>query len=139
MLYSVSRSSGSRPALRTSLLICAVDIPVSVRSVDERGFAMVKQLHEAQPTSRLRTLEELKGIVRDQYLLLRLDEARAVAAIPKLLPRDPDERARTLRAIQRLALAPGKQSEEGKLRLAKIEKLFGTAAGESKERADARS
>jgi len=93
-------------------------------SVDERGFAMLKQLHEAQPTSRLRTLEELKGIVRDQYLLLRLDEARAVAAIPKLLPSDPEERSRTIRAIQRVALAPGEQSDEGKQRLAKIEKFF---------------
>jgi hypothetical protein len=108
-------------------------------SVDERGFAMVKQLHEAQPTSRLRTVEELKGIVRDQYLLLRLDQARAVAAIPKLLPGDLDERARTLRAIQRIALAPGEHSDEGKRRLAQIEKFFASEVpASSKKRADVR-
>lgn len=109
--------------------------------VDERGFAMVKQLHDAQPTSRLRTLDELKAIVRDQYLLLRLDEERAVAAIPKLLPTDTEERARTLRAIQRIALAPGELGSEGKRRLARIEKLFGTkaAAATRKEDSDVRS
>ncbi len=109
-------------------------------SVDERGFAMLKQIHDAQPGGRLRTLDELKAILRDQYLLLRLDEGRAVAAISKLLPRDPEERSRTLRAIQRVALAPGEQSDEGKRRLAKIERLFGPSpAAGSKEDADVRS
>jgi hypothetical protein len=110
-------------------------------SVDERGYAMVKQLHEAQPTSRLRTLEELKAIVRDQYLLLRLDEERAVAAIPKLLPRDRDECDRTLRAIQRIASSRGNPSDEGKKRMAKIEKLFGTKAAPAsrKEGTDVRA
>jgi len=110
-------------------------------SVDERGYAMIKQLHDAQPAGRQRTLAELKSIVRDQYLLLRLDEERAVSAIPKLLPRDAEERARTLRAVERIALAPGQQSPEGKRRLARIEKLFGTKAAPAtrKEETDARA
>ncbi|HET6942767.1 MAG TPA: DUF3141 domain-containing protein [Sphingomicrobium sp.] len=108
--------------------------------VDERGFAMLKQLHDAQPDGRLRTLQELKAILRDQYLLLRLDEGRAVAAISKLLPRDPEERSRILRGIRRVALAPGEPSEEGRRRLAKIERLFGPRPiTRSKENADVRS
>lgn len=103
-------------------------------SVDERGFAMLKQLHDAQPPGRPRTMKELKAVLRDQYLLLRLDEERAVAAIPKLLPRDGEERGRTLRAIQRVVSATGQQSDEGGRRLARIEKLFAVkSAGTTKK------
>ena len=52
----------------------------------------LKQLHDAQPPGRPRTMAELKEVLRDQSLLLRLDEKRAVAAIPKLLPRDAEDR-----------------------------------------------
>jgi len=105
-------------------------------SVDERGFAMLKQLHDAQPPGRPRTMKELKAVLRDQYLLLRLDEERAVAAIPKLLPRDGEERARTLRAVQRVASATGDSSEEGKRRLVRIEKLFAVKTAETTKKED---
>jgi hypothetical protein len=62
---------------------------------------------------------------------------RAVDALPKLLPRDNDERARTLRAVERLISAEGKLSEEGQRRQARIEKLFAVkAAPPAKENAD---
>ncbi|HEU0310129.1 MAG TPA: DUF3141 domain-containing protein [Sphingomicrobium sp.] len=110
-------------------------------SVDERGFAVLKELHDAQPPGRPRTMAQLKETLRDQYLLLRLDEKRAVAAIPKLLPRDADERARTLRAVQRVIAARGELNGEGRKRLAQIEKLFAVKAApaSNKEDADARA
>jgi hypothetical protein len=101
--------------------------------VDERGFAMIKQLHDAQPPGRPRTMDELKQILREQYLLLRLDQKRAVAEIPKLLPKDEDERARTLRAVLRVISATGEQSEEGKRRLEEIERLFGRTLKKKEE------
>jgi hypothetical protein len=55
-------------------------------SVDERGYAMLMAVREMQPVNRRLTLGELRTALRDQYLLLRLDEERAVAAIPRLLP-----------------------------------------------------
>ncbi len=105
-------------------------------SVDERGFAMVKQLHDAQPPGRPRTMEQLKEAVREQYLLLKIDEKRAVAAIPKLVPRDPDERAKTLRTIQRIISATGEPTDEAKRRLAEIEKLFGAKASKASKKED---
>jgi len=106
---------------------------------DERSFAVLKQLHDAQPPGRPRSMAQLKEALRDQSLLLRRNEERAVAAIPRLLPRDNDERARTLRAVQRLISAQGDLSDEGRRRLARIEKLFAVAAAptEKKEAADA--
>jgi len=106
-------------------------------SADERGFAVIKALHDAQPPGRPRTMAQLKEALREQYLLLKLDQKRAVAAISKLLPAGPDERAETLRAIQRVISAKGKISDRGQRRLAEIEKLFGAkaaSAGEKEER-----
>jgi hypothetical protein len=95
---------------------------------DERSFAVLKELHDAQPPGRPRSMAQLKEALREQSLLLRLDEERAVAALPQILPRDSDERARTLRAVQRLISAQGDLSDEGRRRLARIEKLFAVPA-----------
>lgn len=104
---------------------------------DERSFAAVKQLHEAQPPGRPRSLAQLKQALRDQVQLLRIDEKRAVASIPKLLPRDAGERARTLRAIQRVVSAEGDLSGEGRRRLARVEKLFEAKAKPARKKEDA--
>jgi pimeloyl-ACP methyl ester carboxylesterase len=93
-------------------------------SVDERVFAVLKSLHDDQPPGRPFSMAELKQALRDQSLLLRLDEKRAVKALPKLLPTRQEHRARTLRAVRRMAAASGKLSAEGKGRLHEIEKLF---------------
>jgi pimeloyl-ACP methyl ester carboxylesterase len=108
---------------------------------DERSFAVIKQLHDAQPPGRPRTMAELKAVLRDQATLLRLDEDRAIKSIPKLLPRDHDDRARALRAVRRVVSAKGELTSEGKGRLAKVEHLFGVkttaaATGTTKEESD---
>ena len=81
-------------------------------------------------------MEQLKDTVREQYLLLKLDEKRAVAAIAKLIPRDPDHRDRTLRAIQRVIAATGEPSGEAKLRLSEIEAMFGEKATKASKKED---
>jgi hypothetical protein len=101
---------------------------------DERNFMVLKDLHQAQP-GRPRSLAQLKTAMREQTMLIRLDEERAVAAIPKLLPRDPEERARTLRAVQRVVSAQGKLPSGSRVRQARIEKLF-QAKTRSKSRKD---
>ena len=105
-------------------------------SVDERGFAVLKALHDAQPPGRPRTMAQLKEVLREQYLLLKLDQKRAVAAIPKLLPSNMDDRAATWRAIQRVISAKGKPTDKGQRRLAEIEKLFGVKAATAKTKED---
>lgn len=96
---------------------------------DERGFAMVKQLCDARPVKDRPSLAELKQALRDQSLLMRLDQKRAVAAIPKLLPANEGERARLFRAVQRIVTAGGQLSDEGKRRLSQVQDLFALAGG----------
>jgi pimeloyl-ACP methyl ester carboxylesterase len=93
-------------------------------SVDERGYAMLKQLHDDQPPGKKRSMAQLKATLREQSLLLRIDEERAVAAIFKLLPRGASARALTLGAVERVVSAQGNASAEGRRRLARIRKLF---------------
>jgi len=97
---------------------------------------VIKQWHDAQPPGRPRSMEQLKEVVREQYLLLKIDEKRAVAAIPKLIPRDPDDREKTLRAIQRIISATGAPTGKAKRRLAEIESMFGAKAPKASKKED---
>jgi len=103
---------------------------------DERSYAVIKELHDTQPTGRPRSQAQLKKTLRDQALLLRLDQKRAVNAIPKLLPKDAAERSRTLRAIERVVAAQGELTPEGKQRLGRIEKMFIAKAAKAAKKED---
>lgn len=94
-------------------------------SVDERGYAMLMAVREMQPVNRRLTLGELRTTLRDQYLLLRLDEERAVAAVPRLLPDNEQARQVALDAVRQVVAAAGDLPDESARRLARIEKLFG--------------
>jgi pimeloyl-ACP methyl ester carboxylesterase len=92
---------------------------------DERGFTVVRQFHDAQPAGRQRSLDEIKALVREQYLLVRLDEKRALKTLGKLLPKSVEERQRILRGVRRVVTASGDLSPEALRRLERIESLFG--------------
>ena len=67
-----------------------------------------------------------RTMFREQYLLLRLDEERAVRAMPQLLP--DDERARERgagRPCTACSTRSGALPDEGRRRLERIETLFG--------------
>jgi pimeloyl-ACP methyl ester carboxylesterase len=97
-------------------------------SVDERGFRMLQAIRAGQPAGKRRTMSELKALLKEQYLLICLDEERTVGAIPKMLPKNMDERRAALDALHRVITAKGELSEEGRRRLARIEALFGVTA-----------
>ncbi len=82
-------------------------------SADERVFALLAKLRAARGAARPRA--ELKALVQDQFLLLRRDEARALAAIPYLLPASPADRHALLDALHAVVGAPG-QLESGSSR-----------------------
>jgi hypothetical protein len=94
------------------------------RTVDERGFSVLQAIRRLQPANRRRSMGEIKAMFRDQYLLLRMDEERAVRAIPRLLPDDPQQRAAGWQAVQDVLGASGALPAEGSRRLQRIETLF---------------
>ena len=92
---------------------------------DERGFAALQQIASELPAAKRMGLSRFKEIVRDQFLILRLDEERAIAALPKLLPADRRARETALGLLRRIIEARGAPSEEGARRMKRIETLFG--------------
>ena len=90
---------------------------------DERVFATLRQLRRHLPENRQLSLARFKEVVREQYLLLRHDEERALAAIPRLLPNDSAERERVFDAVRRAVEASGDLPEAVKQRLSRVEAL----------------
>jgi len=111
------------------LLEAAIRALIYVRlpegQIDERGFAALKAIRAARPPAQRRSMAEAKTIFRDQYLLVRLDEKRAVRTIPVLLPASQEERRTAFDALRRVIAASGSQSAEGRRRLKEVEALFG--------------
>lgn len=107
-----------------ALVRAIMHVRLPQRSVDERGFRTLQAIRKLQPANRRRTAGEIKAMFRDQYLLLRLDEERAVRAIPYLLPDDAQLRQAALAAVKEVLGASGDLPEEGRRRLQRIEELF---------------
>jgi hypothetical protein len=96
--------------------------------IDERGFAALQEVGAALPAAKRVGLARLKEAVREQFLILLLDEERAIAALPKLLPETRKERETGLAALRRITAARGPLPAEGSRRLARIEALFSSPA-----------
>jgi hypothetical protein len=92
--------------------------------VDERGFAMLKLIRASQPASKRISLPRFKEMMREQFLLVSLDEERAVTTLPRLLGVDAVEHDTALEILHRVLAATGGMPEEGRRRLARIETLF---------------
>jgi len=94
---------------------------------DERQFAVLRRFHDAQPLKERRSFGELKEILKEQSLLVRLDGERAVAAIPKLIADQPEKGLSSLDVLHKVIDARDGLSEEGRRRLERVEPLFETS------------
>jgi len=101
--------------------------------VDERSLEALRRLRQADESSRI-TLAEFKMLVREQFFMLLLDQKAALAAIPKLLPENKDERRRVFAAIQDVLSASAGISGEVAKRLAQVADLFGIDAASSRSK-----
>ena len=79
--------------------------------VDERSLEALRRLRQADESARI-TLAEFKMLVREQFFMLLLDREAALAAIPKLLPDNMDERRKAFAAIQEVLSASAEISGE---------------------------
>ena len=101
---------------------------------DERGFAALQQIRTQTPGGRQFGLARLRELMRQQYLLLQIDEERALAAIPKLLPAVASERSRIFENIRSVVTAAGDLPPEAERRFARIKALFEPSIGEDHKR-----
>lgn len=107
------------------------------RTIDERGFAVLQAVRQILPANRRIGFDELKLLFRDQYLLLRLDEERAIRAIPNLLPDDRELRAAAWQVVQDILTASGNLTPEEQRLMQRLEPMFVGAPNPPQEKQDA--
>ncbi|TFV36287.1 DUF3141 domain-containing protein [Bradyrhizobium frederickii] len=98
--------------------------------VDERSIEALRQVRREHGGARL-TLAEFKTLVREQFFMLLLDRDATLAAIPKLLPDDLNQRRAAFAAIREVLSASEAISGERADRLKRIADLFGVDSGET--------
>ncbi|OZI73576.1 DUF3141 domain-containing protein [Bordetella genomosp. 2] len=96
-------------------------------SIDERSFAMLRKMR-ADADSSL-ALQEFKNVARDQALMMRLDGAAALDAMPRLLEQASAEEIRNAFGTMRHVLeATGPLNERARECLLEMEQIFRAAA-----------
>ena len=102
--------------------------------VDERSLEALRSMRRQDADARM-TLAVFKMLVREQFFMLLLDREAALAAIPKLLPDDVNQRRAAFAVIQEVLSASAEISGEAARRLKQVAGLFGVEAVEGSERA----
>ncbi len=107
---------------REAAIRALVYIRAPEKATDERQFEMLRRIRAEHGSTQ--TLSEFKQDLREQYLMLRLDERRALETIPSMLEGREDEAAQFLKILRKVATAGGPLQKEGQERLERVEKMF---------------
>ena len=111
--------------VRVAVIRALVYVGMADTSVDERGFAVLQSIR-AELREEL-SLAEFKAIAREQFFMLLVDEARAIAGIGEILRRQPEGVGGVIPLLRRVVSARGDLSDERERRLRQVEALFGGA------------
>jgi hypothetical protein len=117
------RAAMDQGGLREAVLRALIWIRLPTRKSDERAFGVIRRIREAYGPKML-PLAEFKRIMRQQFFMLMIDEAAAVAALPALLPPDPVQRAEGFAALRAVVMSTGEIPEAVAERLAVVERMF---------------
>lgn len=94
-------------------------------AVDERAYNLLTYMREQTPVFRNMTDDAFRAVARQQYMMLVLDEDRAMRAIPNLLDRvERGAEKDAFDLIYRVIEASGDPSPEELRRLERLSKLF---------------
>jgi len=114
--------------LREATVRALLYIGMTRGGVDERGFEMIRRIRQSYENST-QTLAQFKQTVREQFLMLLVDQKAAVAAIARMLPHETALRAEAMGLIERALTASGDIIGEAKARFDEISLMFATADG----------
>ena len=105
-----------------------------VGEVDDRGFAALKEVGRMVPPEDHPDFARFREIVRQQFLIMHLDETRGIEALPKLAATAEDRRL-VLESLHRIGgLRRPDLTEEQMRRLSRVEKLLAPATARNARR-----
>ncbi len=125
------KSKVSEGGLREALVRTLIYVGMPLDGVDERGFEAIRRMRVANlaggmlPELTTVTLAQFKDIVRNQFFMLLIDQASAVAAIPALLPKDNEVRQTAFALLCQVLGAAAEISGETEDRLREAAAWFG--------------
>jgi pimeloyl-ACP methyl ester carboxylesterase/tellurite resistance protein len=96
--------------------------------LDARGFRLAQRIKQEHPELRRIPREQMKAAVKEEALMLRFDQERALAALPLMLPTE-GERREAVEIVRRIGYADGEITPESEGVLAKIERILGLDKG----------
>jgi hypothetical protein len=123
-LRAAMTGGGLREA--TARALCYVGARLG--GADERSFEAIRRFRREQAGPEALPLPEFKQLLREQFLMLLIDEEAALAAIPALLPADEGERRKAVALLTEVLTARGPLEGEAAERMRRVERLFGLDA-----------
>jgi pimeloyl-ACP methyl ester carboxylesterase len=108
--------------LREAIIRALLYVGLGRGAVDERGFETIRRLRSRYGNM---PLSEFKALVRQQFLILVIDEQAALAALPSLLSAEAEKRTEGYNVVKQVMAACGEMSAEDEKRLSEVGRLFG--------------
>ena len=90
---------------------------------------MLKLIRASRPVAKQMSLLRFKEIVREQFMLVHLDENRAINALPSLLGSNAKDRKAALDILHQVLAARGALPPESNRRLTQVDAIFGVEPG----------
>jgi hypothetical protein len=119
------RAAMTRGGMAEALVRALLYVGMARNAVDERGFTAITRMRVAHPTHRQMTLAAFKALVREQYLMLIIDEEAALRAISALLPDAVEDRREAFATLRQIIEASGAPGDAPAARLQRVAALFG--------------
>ena len=128
------KAAMTKGGLREALVRALLYVGMTAGGADERGFEAIRRMRRANADARQLALADFKALLREQYFMLLIDEPAALAAIPRLLPDDIEERRTAFAALREVLEARGPLGEAATERLGRVQEFFALGSGGSSAR-----
>jgi len=117
------RADMAKGGLREAVLRALLYIGLPAKAVDERSVAVIRQIRREQEQAL--PLPAFKALVRDQFLMLLIDEERTIATLPELIQGHEPDAPGAVAMIEQVVRAHGDLGEEAEARLRAVREIFG--------------
>jgi hypothetical protein len=119
------KSKISEGGVREAVVRALIFAGMARKGVDERSFEVVRRMRRSVADGSQLSLAQFKALVREQYLMLLIDEEAALQAIPSLLPAETQIRKESFAAMESVLEARGEIGAEVEGRIERLRALFG--------------